>query len=426
LAGKPSIGTETLFRQTRPPLLAFLCPGNWTRNKYGAYVRQALTKGGRLEAIIDFTDVDSFEKSADAYPSYFVFNKGKAGSTEILSVSASRNGLAPVAKPVCRTFPASSAPLLLAGDHIARFLDQATRDFPSLEDAGCSVRVGSATGCDSVFLGTDQELLVETDRLLPFVNARSIRNARVHWSGTRIVNVFDRNGRPANLEAFPLLSAYLSRHKKALKSRAKAGRSACWWRSIDVLHHEWYASPKLLIADIASRPVVGLDDTGYCAGSGVYQIKSSSWPLEDLLDVLSAGILGTFIGAMSQRSQNGFNRFQKQHIGKIRLPRWDQIEVDWLRRFREARVSRNATSALELVAELYRCDVGILAANTARDWPAFGGHDEGETRTGARKAMDGERADGGESGRRKGGAHTRTPDGPVEDQRAISRHRAAA
>jgi hypothetical protein len=182
----------------------------------------------------------------------------------------------------------------------------------------------------------------------------------------------------------------------------------------------------LLIADISSRPVVGLDDTGYCAGSGVYQIKSSGWPLEDLLVVLSAGILGTFIGAMSQRSQNGFNRFQKQHIGKIPLPRWDQIEVDWLRRFREARVSRNATSALELVAELYRCDVGILAANTARDWPAFGGHDEGETRTGARKAMDGEREDGGESGGRKGRARTRTPDGPVEDQRAISRHRAAA
>ena len=44
---------------------------------------------------------------------------------------------------------------------------------------------------------------METDRLLPFVNVRSIRNARVHWSGTRIVNVFDRDGRPVNLESFP-------------------------------------------------------------------------------------------------------------------------------------------------------------------------------------------------------------------------------
>ncbi|MGH7090136.1 MAG: TaqI-like C-terminal specificity domain-containing protein, partial [Stellaceae bacterium] len=335
-------------------------------------------------------------------------------------------GLVPVAKPVCRTFPASSAPLLLAGDQIARFFDQATRDFPSLEDAGCSVRVGSATGRNSVFLGTDQQLLVETDRLLPFVNARSIRNARVHWSGTRIVNVFDRDGRPVDLEAFPLLSAYLSQHEKALKSRAKAGRAACWWRSIDVLHTEWYAASKLLIADISSRPVIGLDDTGYCAGSGVYQIKSSGWPLEDLLVVLSAGILGTFVGAMSQRSQNGFNRFQKQHISKIPLPRWDQIEPDWRRQFREAYLLRNATSALELVAELYRCDADILAANTARDWPAFGGHDEGEATRVARKAMDGERADGGESGGRKGRAYTRSADGPVKDRRGLSRDRAAA
>jgi hypothetical protein len=353
--------------------LGFLCPGNWTRNTYGAHVREALTKSGHLEAIIDFTDVDSFEKTADAYPSFFIFKKGATGSTDIVSIAPSPNGLAHASQPVRRKFVPSSAPLLLASNQTAQFVNKAARNFPSLEAAGCSVRVGSATGCNAVFLGSDQQLPVEADRLLPFVNARSIRDAEVRWSGTRIVNVFDCQGRPVDLEAFPKLRTYLTQHKTELQSRAKASRSACWWRSIDVLSPEWYANRKLLVADISSRAVIGLDNVGYCAGGGVYQIRSAAWPLEDLLVLLSAGILGTFVGALSQESVNGFNRFQKQHINTIPLPRWEEVTDDWKRQFRYARLWKDTNQALRLVASLYGCDAHILAANTARDWPALGG-----------------------------------------------------
>jgi hypothetical protein len=165
----------------------------------------------------------------------------------------------------------------------------------------------------------------------------------------------------------------LTQHKTELQSRAKASRSTCWWRSIDVLSPEWYANRKLLVADISSRAVIGLDNVGYCAGGGVYQIRSAAWPLEDLLVLLSAGILGTFVGALSQESVNGFNRFQKQHINTIPLPRWEEVRDDWKRQFRYARLWKDTNQALRLVASLYGCDAHILAANTARDWPALGG-----------------------------------------------------
>jgi adenine-specific DNA-methyltransferase len=352
--------------------LAFLCPGNWTRNTYGAFVREALTKNGRLEAIIDLTDIDSFESAADAYPCFFVFRKGATGATEIVSAVTSSNGLAYRAKPIRRKFAPSSAPLLLTNDQTAQFVSKAVRTFPPLEAARCSVRVGSATGCNKVFLASDGPLPVEADRLLPFVNARSIRNAKIRWSGTRIINVFDRLGRPVDLEAFPMLRAYLLQHKTELQRRAKASRWNCWWRPIDVLHPEWYSSRKLLIADISSQAVIGLDDAGYCAGSGVYQIKSTGWPLEDLLVLLSGGILGTFVGALSQPSANGFSRFQKQHITKIPLPLWEEVTDDWKHQFRDARLSKDMNRAGRLIAKLYGCDADMLAANIARDWGALG------------------------------------------------------
>jgi hypothetical protein len=55
--------------------LGFLCPGTWTRNVYGSAVREAFTSLGQLKTIIDFSDAESFETSADAYPHFFCFKR---------------------------------------------------------------------------------------------------------------------------------------------------------------------------------------------------------------------------------------------------------------------------------------------------------------------------------------------------------------
>src|SRR5207248_2197524 len=94
--------------------------------------------------------------------------------------------------------------------------------FQALEKAGCSVRVGSATGCNDVFLRDSPAVGLERSRVLPFVNARSIKDGKVTWTGTKIVNVFDRSGKPVDLSRYPKLDHYLQENKKALKARAKA------------------------------------------------------------------------------------------------------------------------------------------------------------------------------------------------------------
>ena len=348
--------------------LAFLCPGTWTRNIYGSTVRETFTSQGHLKTIIDFSDVDSFETSADAYPHFFVFENGTFGPTEIFSVADS-GAIVQSRNTAVRTFSSSSSPLLLSRDaRAARTLEFARQHFPTMEEAGCVIRVGSATGCNSVFLGSAGDLPIEQSRMLPFVNARSIRNGKVHWSGTHIVNVFDDHGKLLKLTHFPRMAAYLRKHRKQLQSRAKASKSKTWWRSIDCLHSDWYASPKLLVVDVSATPVIGLDTTGYCAGSGVYQIKSKSWPLEDLLIFLSAGILGLFVTTLSAGAATGFHRFQKSQLSSVRIPRWDELDPGWKKEFRDSHRAKNGERTLKLVAELYRCEPGLLADYVARDW----------------------------------------------------------
>jgi adenine-specific DNA-methyltransferase len=351
--------------------LAFLCPGTWTRNVYGNAIREAFTSQGQLKTIIDFSDVDSFETSADAYPHFFVFEKDSAGPTQISSVVGfdriERSG-----NKVVRTFLPSASPLLLTRDFAAqKAVKVARRRFPKLEDAGCTIRVGSATGCNNVFLGSAKDIPIERSRLLPFVNASSIHNGKVRWAGTQIVNVFDKNGKVVKLSKFPRMAAHLRKNKKKLQSRAKASQSRVWWRTIDSLHPDWYASSKLLVVDVSALPVIGIDTTGYCAGSGVYQIKSDEWPLADLLTLLSAGVLGLFVATLSAGATAGFHRFQKSQIAAVHMPRWQELASDWKARFKVARKEKNGSAVLKLVAELYECEVSLLESYVARDWDAF-------------------------------------------------------
>src|SRR5881628_3105116 len=80
---------------------------------------------------------------------------------------------------VVRTFLPSASPHLLTRDFAAQTaVEAARRRFPKLEDAGCTIRVGSATACNNVFLGSAKDVAIERSRLVPFVNASSIHNGK--------------------------------------------------------------------------------------------------------------------------------------------------------------------------------------------------------------------------------------------------------
>lgn len=360
--------------------LGFLCPGTWMRNVYGGSIREALTTRGHIKSIIDFTSIDSFETAADAYPHFFVFQNGRAGDTKIASMfrheSSAKRGTW-----IRRRFPGSAAPLLLnLESDVADTVQRARKNFPKLDEVGCSVRVGSATGSNATFLIDSVKPSVERSRLLPFVNARSISSGVVRWTGTHIVNVFDKAGRPVRLSDYPRLRTYLLRHKKTLKARAKAKNSKIWWRSIDALNPEWYRSKKLLVVDISAVPVIGIDRKGYCAGGGVYQIKSAEWPLRDLQVFLSAGVLGIFVAANSMDT-NGFHRFQKAQLANIPIPRWKILPKGWRIRFKAAHRAGDLRATLRAVAEVYGCHPKTLARYVARDWESFLGASKKRGRT---------------------------------------------
>lgn len=55
--------------------------------------------------------------------------------------------------------------------------------FPLLEEAGCKVGIGVATGADKAFIGDFESLDVEPDRKLPLVTTKDIMTGEVQWRG---------------------------------------------------------------------------------------------------------------------------------------------------------------------------------------------------------------------------------------------------
>ena len=126
------------------------------------------------------------------------------------------------------------------------------------------------------------------------------------------------------------------------------------------------------MVDISSVPVIGLDRHGFCAGGGVYQIKSKQWPLQDLLAFLSAGVLGLFVAGMAPGSAKGFHRFQKKQLANIPLPCWRQLKKNgaFVSKLRAARAiwtnySVPSPSFTSVVL------TSTLRKYVARDWKTF-------------------------------------------------------
>ena len=230
-------------------------------------------------------------------------------------------------------------------------------DFPTLEEACCSVGIGVATGADKVFIGSMADLAVEDERKLPLVMTRDLLNGTVHWRGLGVVNPFEEDGSLADFARYPLFAAYMKQHAAQLKARHCAQRgNGSWYRTIDRITPSLASTPKLLIPDIKGAAHIVLENGLFYPHHNLYFIVAKEWPLPALQAVLRAGIAHLFVRAYSTKMHGGCLRFQAQYLRRIRLPRWRDVSIDNQQALQSAAASNDANTVLALVGEIYHLD----------------------------------------------------------------------
>jgi hypothetical protein len=357
--------------------LGFICANRWTKNRYGGPLRAKIGNGFALLHYIDMEGVEAFQSEVIAYPAITVIERplvpsGACAPTRVTKgIELQRSGLANAVRALLESSPqhcveeialdheGGDGPWLLDDLPRLRLLRHLELKFPTLEDAGCKVGIGVATGCDRVFIDDFERLPVESERKLPLVMARDLAQGRIHWKGKGVVNPFEADGSLADLARYPRFAAYLYRHFDAVAGRHVAKRSGeGWYRTIDRIYPDLVREPKLLVPDIKGEAVFVIDEGQYYPHHNLYFITSRDWDLRALRSVLRSSLSVMIVATYCTRMAGGFLRFQAQYLRRLRLPNWDNVPLEMRSRLISVADSTCVTTLDAPVFELF----GLSAA----------------------------------------------------------------
>lgn len=322
--------------------MVFICADRWTKNKYGGPLRTKVSQNFHLKAYVDMVDTPAFETEVSAYPAITLIQRALSGPTRVamrpevhaepLRLLANALADGAHAHPDVRSVPNvvnGAEPWLLGSGKKLNLIRQLEERLPTLEETGCKVGIGVATGADKVFIAPWDTLDIEPSRKLPLATTKDIRTGLVDWQGAGVINPFEDDGSLADLAQYPKLAAYLWSHREVIAKRHVAQKSPeNWYRTIDRITPELARTPKLLVPDIKGSAQVAYEEGHLYPHHNLYYIVSSTWDLRALQAVLLSGLAREFVQAYSTIMRGGFLRFQAQYLRRIRLPHWHDVSPE--------------------------------------------------------------------------------------------------
>lgn len=347
---------------------SFICADRWTKNKYGGPLRAMVARDFHLQSYVDMVDAQAFQVEVVAYPSITMIERAPPGPTLVAATpQVERKYLRDLAKALrgdAKSLPATvhkledvtngDEPWVLQFSGTRELVRRIERDFPALEETGCKVGIGVATGADRVYVAKFDELDIEPSRKVPLAMTRDILTGHVQWRGYGVVNPFTDEGPLVDLKDFPKLAAYLEAHKPAIANRHVAKRDQKrWYRTIDRITPSLARRPKLLIPDIKGDAQVVYEEGQLYPHHNLYYVVSDRWELKALQAVLLSNLTRLFIATYSTKMRGGFLRFQAQYLRRIRLPNWESVPSTLRAKLAHAAEALNLPACDEAVSELY-------------------------------------------------------------------------
>jgi hypothetical protein len=372
--------------------VGFICADRWMRNQYGAALRELIAGRYAVEHIWTMHDVDAFEEQVSAYPAITVLANHPQGAVVVADTTAefgesAAQALAKWSRDATlvefsdsgveahrlprwfdggQSWPTGSPARLALIEHLN---DQ----FGPLHDpeaTGTKVSIGVATGADKVYVTKDPNV-AEPDRILPLAMRRDLMSEAFEWQGNYLVNPWADDGSLVSLDDYPRMAAYLSQHLVLRERHVAKKTPGSWYRTIDKVHADLTAKPKLLIQDMKAHIHPVLEPGGYYPHHNLYYVVSDTWDMEVLGGLLLSRIAQAFIEAYCVRMRGGTLRFQAQYLKRIRVPDpaiLDESNRDALRSAFRARDVEAATNAAAVAYGIDLADYDLVPSDGAAEY----------------------------------------------------------
>ncbi|MBI9084821.1 MAG: Eco57I restriction-modification methylase domain-containing protein [Desulfobacterales bacterium] len=348
--------------------IGFICSDRWMKNKYGGPLRAMVSKDFHISGYVDMVDTPAFNSDVVAYPAITIIRRNKDGQTRIASKpQLDQQSLSELSHAMLASkIPKDSQVIETGNIHngedpwvfhsldrlaVVRRLEEI---FPAIEDTGCRIGIGVATGADKVFIGPMDSMPVEPDRKIPLVKTKDIEKGTVDWQGLAVINPFGKNGKLVSLANYPKLASYFNSHAQAILKRNCAKKNPKgWYRTIDRICPDLASRPKLLIPDIKGDAHIVYENGQFYPHHNLYYVISDKWNIKALQTVLKSGIAKLFVSVYSTKMRGGYFRFQAQYLRKIRLPYWQDVPESMRKQLINLADSGNIESRNKVVFDLY-------------------------------------------------------------------------
>lgn len=349
--------------------LGFICADRWMKNRYGGPLRSLVAERFHLKVYVDMADTPAFHSDVIAYPAITIISREAPGATRIahrpvidrptlttlaglLRAQSLPKETGPV-RELARITNGAEPWLLESSDQMA-LIRRLESCFPALEEVGCKIGIGVATGADKAFIGDFDVLDVEPDRKLPLVTTKDIMSGEVKWRGQGVINPFTESGGLVDLDEYPRLRRYLEARRELIAGRHCAQKApANWYRTIDRVTPALAARAKLLIPDIKGEAHIVFEGGALYPHHNLYYVTSNNWDLRALQAVLLSAITRLFVATYSTKMRGGFLRFQAQYLRRIRIPHWADVPEPLRRELAEAAIKRDVQACNRAAFKLY-------------------------------------------------------------------------
>lgn len=285
--------------------LGFLCSDRWLYSGYAEEFRHIVLPEFVIECRKSAHGEDVFDSPVDSYPIKLIARRRKLGRRRRSRAMTGSDAVA-----------------------ARRTYENWRRKYPTLEEAGCRIRVGPALGPERAFVGMKDEIDVEPELLRPYVGPKELTTDGIAWRERYVICMHDDDGKLRDLGDFPRLAARMKRFRADLSARAIVRNGAPWYRPIDRVIGKAWSKPKILIPEMSKTPRVVVDRSGMIPSHGIYAIFSDEWPIEALAAVLRSGVLWTTLEAIAPRTKGGHLRAYARFLKKIPLAAWSSIPAD--------------------------------------------------------------------------------------------------
>lgn len=341
---------------------AFICADRWLQNTYGKSLRHYIDELFDLKTLIRLHDVEAFEERVSAYPAITVIKKKRTENCfryvyckSLFNVEACRLLLSSLSEQ-SNTFlsteyydistlhkPNGSSIYPLPDEKTKNWIKEVSTKFPTLEATGVSLGIGIATGCDSVFI-TENKEIVEPSRLLSLFYMKDYRSGKQNRERF-LVNPWDSFGNLVDLKKYPKLQRYFEENKITLQKRHVAKKyPSSWFRTIDKVKPELIEKELLLLPDMALMPDPILSRGKY-PHHNCYWIASDEWDMNVLGGLLMSEVVRDFVDAIGVKMRGGTLRFQAQYLRLLHIPPIDSLSKEVKSGLKEAFINNDREMA---------------------------------------------------------------------------------